>query len=52
MGRENVKNIQLSTLICYCLGGGGDLKLRGDISPPKGPEKSTVRRAAEYSVAD
>ena len=38
VGRENVK--KTTTSICYCLGG-GDLKLRGDISCPKGPEKIT-----------
>ena len=29
VGRENVKNIQKTNKICYCLGGGG----RGGISP-------------------
>ena len=30
---------------CYCLG--GNLKLRGDISPPKGPEKITAHERQE-----
>ena len=43
MGRENVKNIQKTNQICYCLGGGGwgIQNLGGKISPPKGPEKNT-----------
>ena len=35
-----MKNIQLATQICYCLG--GKFKTLGEISPPKGPEKKTL----------
>ena len=42
-GEKNVKNIQKTNEICYCLGGGGGgiQNLGGEISPPKGPEKNT-----------
>ena len=40
MGKENVKNIQKTNKICYCLGGKFKT-LGGEISPPKGPEKNT-----------
>ena len=29
-----MKNNQKINEICYCLGGGGDSKLRGEMSPP------------------
>ena len=48
VGRENVKNIQKTNKICYCLGGGGIQNLGGEISPPKGPEKNTGQRFAVY----
>ena len=35
-----MKNIQKANEICYCLG--GNSKLRGEISLPKGPEKNTA----------
>ena len=48
VGRENVKNIQKTNKICYCLGGGGNLKLREKISSPKGPEKKSLFQAIYY----
>ena len=43
VGRENAKNIQKNKQNLFMFGGGGgDLKLKGDISPPKGPEKITA----------
>ena len=42
VGREiNVKNIQKTNKLCYCLRGKFKT-LRGEISPPKGPEKKNT----------
>ena len=41
MERENVKNIQ--NLLVF--GGRGNLKLRGENLPPKGPENNTASKS-------
>ena len=43
-----MKNIQKRNEICYCFGGGNS-KLRGEISPHKGPEKNTGHGGVMWS---
>ena len=46
VGRENVKNIQKTNKLCYYLG--GNLKLRGEISPLKALKKNTACLTSRY----
>ena len=52
VGRENVKNIQKTNKICYCLGGGGggNLKLRGEIPPPPPPPLKALKKHCAQCV--